>query len=58
MRIGKFRKKYRNNAVNILKIKKNKFYFNQIDRHNNDPLLMWKTSKKLVNSQNFNISFM
>lgn len=50
-------KKLRNEVVNMIKEKEQQFYHNEIDRHKNNPHLMWKTLKKLINPKNFNIDF-
>lgn len=42
----------RNNVVNLLKSKKKKYFYEQIDRYKNNSKLMWKTLKKLVNGNN------
>ncbi|KAJ8973423.1 hypothetical protein NQ317_016706 [Molorchus minor] len=47
----------RNIVVNLIKTKKKQFYWNKIDQYRNNPRLMWKTLKKLINPKNFsNIS--
>ena len=50
-------KKIRNEVVNLLKIKEQQFYFNEIDKHRVNAYLMWKTLKKLINPKNFNTNF-
>ena len=50
-------KKIRNEVVNLLKIKEQQFYFNEIDKHRDNAYLMWKTLKKLINPKNFNTNF-
>lgn len=42
-------KKLRNEVVNLMKIKKQHYYYEKIDTHRNDPYAMWQTLKKLIN---------
>lgn len=46
-------KKYRNEVVNLLKIKKDNYFFEKIDRFRNNPKEMWRTLKKLVNTNSY-----
>ena len=39
-------KRQRNEVVNLLKIKKDQYYYEKIDMNKNNPQLMWKTIKK------------
>lgn len=41
---------YRNRLVNLLKVKKQMYFHNKIDMYKNHPKIMWKTLKKLINS--------
>uniref|UniRef100_A0A6P7H832 Uncharacterized protein LOC114347335 n=1 Tax=Diabrotica virgifera virgifera TaxID=50390 RepID=A0A6P7H832_DIAVI len=43
-------KKHRNDVVSTLKSKKSAYYYNQIDNYRSNPKKMWKTLKKLVNT--------
>nr|CAI5843070.1 unnamed protein product [Callosobruchus analis] len=42
-------KSQRNKVVNLLKVKKEKYYYEKIDRYRNNPYQMWKTLKNVVN---------
>ncbi|KAJ8932668.1 hypothetical protein NQ314_014532 [Rhamnusium bicolor] len=56
-KIGIIIKKIRNAVDNLLKLKEQQFYYNEIDKNKGDPYLMWKTFKKLINPKTFNNNF-
>lgn len=45
-------KKLRNEVVNLLKQKKQQYYYNKIDSYKNDAIKMWKTPKTLIITKN------
>lgn len=47
----------RNAVVNLIKEKKNIYYYNEIDKNVKNPKLMWKTLKKLINPKQYNSNF-
>lgn len=44
-------KKLRNTVVSVLKSEKSKYFQNQIDNNRNQPKMMWKTLKTLINGK-------
>lgn len=45
-------KRIRNQVVNMLRVKKERYYYNKIDMYRDNPREMWKTLQKLINSKN------
>ncbi|KAJ8936958.1 hypothetical protein NQ318_015619, partial [Aromia moschata] len=45
-------KNYRNEVVNLLKAKKQQYYYNKIDTYKHNSVKMWKTLKTLMNTKN------
>lgn len=50
-------KNYRNEVVNLLKLKKQQYYFNKVDMYKHNPVKMWKSLKTLIDTKNNTSNF-